>query len=188
MAEIRKLRKGEIYPVEYICRMTAGEFAKKEPIVGNRMAKMYSTYYARECYDTCFVLVDDSDKPVGYILCEPDYKRYRRVFRKKDVPAIREINFSCGVESWFFPVPYTLLGRKYPAHLHIDILPDYQSKGYGQEMIKTLLNKLKEMNIPGVMLITNRDNTGAIRFYERLGFKTILAIGAPVIMAKNLTE
>ena len=96
MAEIRKLRQGEIYPIEYICRMTAGELAQKEPIVGNRMAKMYSTYYARECYDSCFVLVDDADKPVGYIICEPDYKRYRKVFRKKDVPAIREINFSCG--------------------------------------------------------------------------------------------
>ena len=50
------------------------------------------------------------------------------------------------------------------------------------------MKKLKEMNIPGVMLITNRDNKGAIRFYERLGFKMLLAIGGPVIMAKNLTE
>ena len=82
MAEIRKLRKGEVYPVEYICRMTAGNLSKKEPIVGNRIAKMYSTYYARECYDTCFVVADDEDKPVGYILCEPDCKRYRKLYRK----------------------------------------------------------------------------------------------------------
>lgn len=187
MAEIRRLRKGEIYPVEYICRMTAGEFAIKEPIVGNRMAKMYSTYYARECYDTCFVLVDDNDKPVGYILCEPDFKRYRKLYRKKDVPAIREINFSCGVEAWFFPVPYTFFGKKYPAHLHIDILEEYQNQGYGSKLMKTLLDELKGRGVPGVMLGTSAHNKGAIRFYKRLGFKILVKTkNGPVMMGKEL--
>lgn len=188
MATIRPVGKYDIIDIEYICRMTAGSLCAREPVKGQVISKMYSTYYARECRDTSFVLADDRDRPVGYVLCESDHKRFRKVFRKKDVPAIWKLNKERGLEASVFHVPYDVFGRKYPAHLHIDILPEYQSKGYGAEMIKTLLSKLKEMNIPGVMLITNRDNKGAIRFYERLGFKTILAIGGPVIMAKNLTE
>lgn len=186
MAEIRKLRKGEIYPVEYICRMTAGNLSKKEPIVGNRIAKMYSTYYARECYDTCFVVADDEDKPVGYILCEPDCKRYRKLYRKIDVPAIKEIDFSCGIEAWFFPVPYVFFGKKYPAHLHIDILEEYQSQGYGSKLMKALLEELKSRGVPGVMLMANSENEGAIRFYKRLGFKTLLKTKGPIIMGLEI--
>lgn len=188
MATIRPMDKYDIIDVEYICRMTAGEVCRREPVLGKVISKMYSTYYARECRDTSFVLVDEKDKPVGYVLCESNYKRFRKVFNKKDVPEILKLNKSRGLEASVFHIPYDVFGRKYPAHLHIDILPEYQSKGYGQRMINTLLDKLKEMNIPGVMLITNRDNKGAIRFYERLGFKTLLAIGGPVIMAKKLTE
>lgn len=188
MATIRPMEQYDIIDVEYICRMTAGEVCRREPVLGNVISKMYSTYYARECRETSFVLVNEKDRPVGYVLCESDYRRFRRDYLKNDVPDIWRLNKKHGLEASVFHVPYDVFGRKYPAHLHIDILPEYQSKGYGQEMIKTLLNKLKEMNIPGVMLITNRDNKGAIRFYERLGFKTLLAVGGPVIMAKNLTE
>lgn len=188
MATIRPVGKYDIIDIEYICRVTAGNGCRREPVKGSVIAKMYSTYYARECRDTSFVLADDRNRPVGYVLCESDHNRFRKIFRKKDVPAIWKLNKELGLEASVFHVPYDVFGRKYPAHLHIDILPEYQNKGYGAEMIKTLLTKLKEMNIPGVMLITNRDNKGAIRFYERLGFKTLLAIGGPVIMAKNLTE
>lgn len=188
MATIRPVGKYDIIDIEYICRMTAGNMCRREPVKGAVISKMYSTYYARECRDTSFVLVNEKDKPVGYVLCESDYNRYRRIYLRRDVPAIWKLNRERGLEAAFFHIPYDILGRRYPAHLHIDILPEYQSKGYGQQLINTLLDKLREMNIPGVMLITNRDNKGAIRFYERLGFKTILAIGDPVIMAKNLTE
>ena len=84
MATIRPLRHTDTSAVEYVCRMTAGEIHKKEPIYGNILAKMFSTYYARECCDTSFVLADDNDVAVGYVMCEPDYKRYGKLFRKID--------------------------------------------------------------------------------------------------------
>ena len=188
MATIRPMDKYDVIDVEYICRMTAGPVCIKEPVLGQVISKMYSTYYARECRDTSFVLVDDRDRPVGYVLCESNYKRFRKVFNKVDVPAILGMNISRGIEASLLHIPYDVFGRKYPAHLHIDILPEYQSKGYGQQMINTLLDKLREMNIPGVMLVTSHDNKGAIRFYERLGFKILLSTKGPVMMAKNLTE
>ena len=186
MAAIRPARADDIKRIEYICRMTAGPVSEKEPIVGNRIAKMYSTYYARECPDTCFVLADDEDKAVGYILCEPDWKKYRKNYRKIDVPAIWELKKSAGLEAWFFPVPYMVLSRKYPAHMHIDILPQYQGKGYGTKMIEALFDLLEKKSVKGIMLMASGENDGAIRLYKRMGFKMILHTKLTAIMGKTI--
>ncbi len=188
MATIRRMRADDIKDVEYVCRMTAGELSIKDEKVGNRMAKMFSTYYARECYDSCFVLVDDADKAVGYVLCEPDYRRFSKVFRNVDVPEIYKLDKKSGRRCWFFPVPYTFYSCKYPAHLHIDLLPEYQNGGYGSKMIQMLLEDLKSKNVKGVMLIAGIWNHGAIRFYKRNGFKTIFKGFGENIMAIDLTK
>ncbi len=188
MATIRRMRADDIKDVEYVCRMTAGELSIKDEKVGRRMSKMFSTYYARECYDSCFVLVDESDKAVGYILCEPDYRRFSKIFRKVDVPEIYKLDRKSGRKCWFFPVPYSFYAIKYPAHLHIDLLPEYQNGGYGSKMIQMLLEDLKSKNVKGVMLITGIWNHGAIRFYKRNGFKTIFKGFGENIMAIDLTK
>ena len=188
MAVIRKVKKDDLKDIEYICGQTAGALCRREPIIANRVAKMYSTYYVSECSDSSFCLSDDNGKAVGYILCEPDFKRYRKLYRKSYVPKIFELNKKDGFLSWLFPIPYSFFGLKYPAHLHIDILPEYQSKGYGSEMVNTLLNYLRENNVKGVMLATDKDNTGAIRFYKRLGFKILIKSDkiSGVLMGKEL--
>ena len=188
MASVRKAQLSDMERIRYVCRMTAGEEAQQDEAVGEIISKMYSTYYVRECADTCFVLADDEDIAVGYILCEPDYKRYSCIFREKDVPEIKRLSKKDGLLSMFLPIPYSIFGKKYPAHLHIDILPEYQNKGYGSILIKALLKELQSRDIKGVMLIAGADNTGAIRFYERHSFKTVIkskVINA-TIMAKKL--
>ncbi len=189
MEVIRKVRKEDLKNIEYICGQTAGPLCRKEPIIANRVAKMYSTYYVCECTDFCFCLADENDKAVGYILCEPDYKRFSSLYRSKYVPEIFKLHKKDGLMAWTLPVPYSVFGLKYPAHLHIDILPEYQSKGYGSKMVNALLDELKRCNIKGVMLCADKENVGAIRFYKRLGFKILLEsqkIGA-VIMGKELS-
>lgn len=188
MARVRRALSSDLTAVQYVCRMTAGEEAQQDDAVGEVISKMYSTYYIRECADTCFVLADDEDRAVGYILCEPDYKRYSRVFRKTDVPEIKRLSKKDGLLARFLPVPYSFFGKWYPAHLHIDILPEYQNRGYGSVLINTLLRELQSRGIKGVMLIASADNKGAIRFYERHSFKTVIKSNSinAIVMAKKL--
>ncbi len=190
MAHIRPAELRDLEKVEYICRMTAGDLACTDEIIGKAVSKTFSTYYICECCDTCFILADENDDAVGYILCETDYKRYRKIFRQKYVPIIRDIHKKDGRDAWFLPIPFSLFGKKYPAHLHIDILPEYQNKGFGSKLIEALLIKLKAQGVKGVMLTANFKNSGAIRFYKRLGFKTVVSSKAlnGIIMAKNLSE
>ncbi len=188
MATIRRAELTDTSQIEYICRMTAGPGCRREPVIGKRVANMYSTYYIRECPDTCFVLADDNNRAVGYILCEANYKRFKKIYRKKDVPHIFSLNKKDGIKAFFLPVPYQLFGKDYPAHLHIDILPEYQGKGYGTKLINTLFSTLKERGIKGIMLTADLENAGARRFYERLGFEILAALKQAdgIIMGKRL--
>ena len=59
---------------------------------------------------------------------------------------------------------------EFPAHLHIDILPEYHRQGIGTELITKLESHLRNRKCPGVHLGTSEQNTKAILFYESIGF------------------
>jgi ribosomal protein S18 acetylase RimI-like enzyme len=61
----------------------------------------------------------------------------------------------------------------FPAHLHIDLLPELQGQGFGRALIRTLVNELRGRGIPGVHLGVGLGNTGARAFYDRLGFRPL---------------
>ncbi|WP_448059866.1 GNAT family N-acetyltransferase [Cellulomonas hominis] len=65
--------------------------------------------------------------------------------------------------------PADVLAR-YPAHLHIDLLPRAQGGGLGRRLITALADALRERGIPGVHLGVEASNTGARAFYARIGF------------------
>lgn len=185
MPHIRPAESKDIKDIEYICRMTAGPEARRNEDIGKKIALTYSTYYARAERETSFVL-DDNGKAVGYILCAPDYSNYVKGYRKNEVRKLWEIEKRQSVTAFFLPFGYLPFKKKYPAHLHIDILDEYQGKGYGSQLMDTLLEKLKSMDVPGVMLIVDKENTGAQRFYERKGFSKIASALGGIVMAKEI--
>lgn len=61
--------------------------------------------------------------------------------------------------------------EQFPAHLHIDLLPELQGKGFGRALMRLLLRSLQERGVPGVHLEVGINNLGARAFYARLGFR-----------------
>ncbi|MEL7975018.1 GNAT family N-acetyltransferase [Isoptericola sp. F-RaC21] len=59
---------------------------------------------------------------------------------------------------------------RYPAHLHIDLLPENQGRGLGRALMDTLRAALAERGVPGVHLGMDPGNTRARAFYDRYGF------------------
>lgn len=61
----------------------------------------------------------------------------------------------------------------YPAHLHIDLLPGWQGRGYGRALMRALLQALSDREVAAVHLCMVTANTPARAFYDRLGFHEI---------------
>ncbi len=83
------------------------------------------------------------------------------------------------VHSWYHHPDYTMPEpyAAYPSHLHIDLLPRAQGRGYGRRMIERNIETLRRRGSPGAHLGVSMINTPAIGFYERLGFKELLRVG-----------
>lgn len=62
----------------------------------------------------------------------------------------------------------------YPAHLHADLLPEHQGRGFGKKLVRHFLDYLRTQACPGVHVDVARNNPGAIAFYEALGLTTVL--------------
>jgi len=87
---------------------------------------------------------------------------------------------------YFCPQPYAA----YPSHLHIDLLPRAQGRGYGRRMLQQVMNRLG--NSPGAHLGVSVLNMAAFGFYERLGFRELIRTGcgsdAVIYMGKGLPD
>jgi GNAT superfamily N-acetyltransferase len=61
----------------------------------------------------------------------------------------------------------------YPAHLHIDVLPDWQGKGLGRELMVAFLAGLAGAGVRAVHLGMLSANVDARAFYDRVGFHEV---------------
>lgn len=75
---------------------------------------------------------------------------------------------------------------RYPAHLHIDLLPVAQGQGYGRRLMVRLLDGFVRAGAPGVHLGVDLGNPRAMDFYARLGFVEIATEPGGVLMAMAL--
>jgi GNAT superfamily N-acetyltransferase len=69
------------------------------------------------------------------------------------------------------------LFNEYPGHLHIDLLPEFQGRGFGKRLTDVLLEKMRNNGEgKGVHLIMAGDNINAQGFYMHLGFERYKAV------------
>jgi GNAT superfamily N-acetyltransferase len=142
-------------------------------------------------FETQFSRVLEDDGGVcGYAFAALDsrkfYERYEKEWRPK---LVAEFPMPAGdpsrwsrveqVHSWyhhpdyFCPEPYA----DYPSHLHIDLLPRAQSRGYGRKMMEHLMTALRACGSPGAHLGVSAINFPAQAFYKKLGFQELIRTG-----------
>ncbi|MDZ8200049.1 GNAT family N-acetyltransferase [Microbacterium sp. SSW1-59] len=146
--------------------------------------------------DLAFVLVDDEDTAVGYVVCAPDTRDFEDWFHDRWWPAhgskwpipAAEGDREGGVLGYAAArragaEPY---GDTHPAHLHIDLLPEVQGHGWGRRLVETLLDALRGRGVTGLHLVASADNAGALAFYRRLGFEAVPSHAGVQAFAMNL--
>ncbi len=181
---IRPYKKSDLPGLYEICLKTgnSGKDATelyKDPLL---LGHFYSAPYAVIHPELTFILADN-EIPVGYILGTNDSELFYHESEKEWFPPLRK-KYPLPEENNNTPdakiirlihkghLPKSEL-LSYPAHLHIDILPEGQGQGMGRKLIETFCNKLIEMKVQALHLEVGKRNTNAIKFYEKIGFRII---------------
>ncbi len=187
MALVRPYEGKDQAAVQEVCLAT-GPADAYQPKIRARLLACFCDYYVEKEPHNCFVLADDNDTAVGYILCAENFDRYYKVFCKEYIARARQGGRLNGITAWFTTVPQRIYAKRYPAHLHIDILPAYQRKGFGTVLMDTLTNHLRAKELSAIMLVVGAGNEKGINFYEKYGFTVIRKIFGFVAMGLDLTQ
>jgi ribosomal protein S18 acetylase RimI-like enzyme len=143
-----------------------------------------------------FVLVGDGDVPIGYVLGALDTAAFERRQEAEWWPSLRE-RYPLGAgeteadRAMIALIHEPLradrdLARRYPSHLHIDLLPAAQGHGAGRRLIEALADALTAAGSTGLHLGVDVRNEQAIGFYEAVGFDVVARPGGAVVFARRL--
>lgn len=184
MAAVRPYKNKDKENVRTICLET-GPADAYSPQKRAHLLASFCDYYIEQEPENCFVLADEDDNAVGYILCAQDYKRYLRDFPAY-VRAAGEGGFGSRFRTRVTAWPARMYGKRFPAHLHIDILPAYQSRGFGPQLMNANIENLRSKNIRGVMLVVGEGNAKAVAFYKKNGFRVVRRFFGFLVMGLEL--
>ncbi|GGO63910.1 hypothetical protein GCM10010910_17570 [Microbacterium nanhaiense] len=140
-------------------------------------AEIYLLPYLDRHPDLAFVAENGAGREVGYIIGTDDTDAFdawfartwwpsrRAAYSGSANPRQRELVASADARR-----AGSAFANAYPAHLHIDLLPETQGKGMGRMLIARLADALAARGVRGLHAVASADNAGAVAFYPRLGF------------------
>ncbi|KAI0375695.1 acyl-CoA N-acyltransferase [Pilatotrama ljubarskyi] len=189
---IGDVRLADSSALNRICLLTGDAGKSAEPLhkYGELIGLVYAEPYAHLPTTFGFVMIDlaKGEEVVGYVLGSYDTRAFEHHALEEWYPHVRS--------KYSYP-PETNEGateadKRYinilhnppraaeaqvnfsPAHLHIDILPEYQRQGWGRRLIARAVSYLRqERGLSRLWLGIDPRNEGAKRFYEKLGFKEL---------------
>lgn len=192
-AVIRPYRSADRDDVALVCLRTAhiGEDATGVYSDDRLMPEVFALPYVDHEPESAFVVaVPDAGSPrgervVGYIIGTADTAAFVEWWRREWAPGFAERHPRPGPSTGRSPRfteaqlieagvrPERMLIPEladYPAHLHIDLLPEAQGRGFGRRLVDALRHSLAVRGVPAVHLGMDARNTSARAFYDRLGF------------------
>jgi ribosomal protein S18 acetylase RimI-like enzyme len=178
---IRAYRASDLESVYDICVRTAdgGGDARGQYSSDRLMGDIFAAPYVTLEPELAHVVDDGDGNPVGYVLGTADTPRFARRYRAEWIPAIEgrygDDPRDQGMLALHYAPERMIVPElaAYPAHLHIDLLPEWQGQGFGRGLINAFLAGLRASGVARVHLGMEPANTGARAFYDRLGFTEI---------------
>ncbi|MCP2032041.1 ribosomal protein S18 acetylase RimI-like enzyme [Okibacterium sp. HSC-33S16] len=179
MITIRPYRPGDRADVYDVCVRTGatGQDASGMYSSDDLLPDIYALPYVDTEPELAFV-ADDGERVVGYVIATADTRAFARWFSDTWWPSVAGkyggtvSDAEAGILASAADPERMLVSEvdDYPAHLHIDLLPEAQGQGLGRRLIDTLRSALAERGVRGLHLTMGADNINAGAFYRRLGF------------------
>jgi len=168
--------------VRAICRTTAyGGKPLLDPLLFTELMTRYYTDFA----PAAVWVVEQEGSVVGYLAGCFDPQRLRRVMATRIVPPAVTAALARGL--FLRGALWRLLAglpsfaaaewrarrvdlAGYPAHLHVNLLPEARGRGVGEALVEQLCAEAARRGLPGVHATVLEEDRPACRFFERLGF------------------
>jgi len=194
---IRQAKLSDLPYIYEICRLTGEDGRDSSDSISDKfiIGQYFAAPYLHFEIDTCFVL-DNGSIPLGYIIGTSATNKFNAWMNTNWLPAIRKYYSSNLIpKSDFEQFLISIINRdclipdylsKYPSHLHIDLLPIVQKKGYGQKMLKKFIETLTLKGSNGIHLAVGLENKNAIDFYKKNEFFEIEKESGALFMGFNI--
>ncbi len=143
--------------------------------VDRYLARMFQIGGHRFSWDRSFIAEADG-RPVGMLLSYPggELNRLQLAFILR-LPEL--YRWSAPHVLWraagLLNAPETDADEYYVSN--IGILPEFQNRGFGAELMAFAEDQARAARLPKCGLAVDEDNRGAVRFYERLGYKIVFS-------------
>lgn len=169
---IRPYEEKDKENVRFVCLNSEGPCKSSKRGINFALA-VYCDYYIENEPENCFVAADENDRAIGYVICAEDFDKFKEIYINKYYPRIKRWEYRRRKSALRSIIPHEKYKEEYPAHLHIDVLPEYQRMGLGHKMTDALLEHLKKKEIKGIMLTTWIRNEKGRGFYDKYGFRLL---------------
>jgi ribosomal protein S18 acetylase RimI-like enzyme len=195
--ELRSFRPADETALLTICLQTgdAGKDASKTFRSPTLLGEYFATPYAAYDPTLCLMLTDESG-PCGYVLGAVDTAAFVQWFNTEWLPRLQAQHAGAILrmdtpDTWLYelikrPAKVPACAADYPAHLHIDLLPRAQGRGWGRRMIEAWLGMAGQRGARGFHLGVSPANAGALAFYHRLGLQPLDAQPGVVFLGGRL--
>ncbi|WP_223694336.1 GNAT family N-acetyltransferase [Leifsonia poae] len=181
MSEIRPYRSSDREAVGQICVRTGASGQDATGLFSDDLLlpDIFAFPYLAFQPDLAFV-VDTGESVAGYVIGVADSLAYVDWYRREWLPGFRGRHpVGAGMPDrdremieYGLEIGGSVVAEvaEFPAHLHIDLVPELQGQGFGRALIRRLLAELRARGVPGVYLTMSSSNRSARAFYDRLGF------------------
>ncbi len=167
---ISKYKEDKHDQMQNVCLKTASSWFSESEEQKQLLYGAYCNYYIEQEPENCFTALD-GETVAGYIICTENAEKWAEDFERLYIKNLENSNTADYLRgTMVLPLKYA---KDYPAHLHIDILDEYQRMGIGFKLMDALINHLKEKCIKGLMLSVDRNNEKGVNFYKKYGFEVV---------------
>lgn len=174
---IRPATTADEAAIAHICLITGADGTDASGMFADDavLADVYAVPYLHG--PGCIALAwDVGGEARGYVVGAADTATFQQWFTSEWWPTRPVRTARTEGDAWLIPSAadparmLTAVLEQYPAHLHIDLLPDQQGRGAGRELIEAFCAAAATMGAAGVHLVPSSTNERALAFYPRVGF------------------
>jgi GNAT superfamily N-acetyltransferase len=185
---IRQARPSDLDALYAICLATGANGEDAAPLysdprlIGHLYVGPYAAFEPESAY-----VVEDNEAVAGYVVGTTHTPRFEERLDREWWPKLRRQysdpaqfdQAAWSPDQWLAAeihhpsrTPRAMTDR-YPAHMHLDLLPRMRGRGIAAALLETCFESMRRSGVKAVQIGASRANPRAVRFWQRSGFAQI---------------